>query len=178
MVQARQLICYVFPLRRAQAFGALFATLWRIEAHPDRARLRSGTPKVHIFLEVSRSRQHLGGDRPMNVDSSPGNVFENPLVRRGMAAYIVVLRQTIDGNRGREIGERHPFQGDGNDPARNHHGENTPARQSWQNLAELSMPDHRFAAYQRHVHRLVMVDEIEDAGHQVFPSLVSELSQG
>ena len=113
----------------------------------------------------------------MDVHGAAVQVAENALVRGWMAPHVVVLWQTINGDRRDETREADPLHGDGNDAAGNDHGEDATAAQLRKNAAQFTMTHHRLAANERHMQRLKPVDKAEHTANQIVAPLIRKLAE-
>src|SRR5438045_3180309 len=99
----------------------------------------------------------------MDVDLAPFDVLKNALVGCRFAADVVVLRETVDGNRDAQTRNAHPLQRDGNNGAGNHESEYTQFAERGKNAAQLAMTDQRLAANQGNVEGLMLAHKLHDA---------------
>jgi hypothetical protein len=69
--------------------------LWGVQAHPDTVHLRPRAPEGRVFFKVSGALEHRPSNRPMDIHLSITNVLQDALVRRGLATFIMMLRESI-----------------------------------------------------------------------------------
>jgi hypothetical protein len=156
----------------------LFAELRGVEAHPEAVNLWAVAPERHVFFEVAGARKHLARDGPVNVDLAAFDVFEDALVGGGLAANVVMFRETVNGDGNAETGDLHPLGRDGYDSAGDNEGENVERAESRENTAELPMADQGFAAHQGNVDRFVLADESQDTIDKSVTPQILQLAQG
>lgn len=162
--------CAVF---QGEHFPTLFADLRGVEAHPQSVNLWAAAPERHVFFEVARARKHLVRDGPVNVDLAAFDVFEDALVGGGLAANVVMLWETVNGDGNAETWDLHPFGRDGDDSAGDNEREDVERAEGGENTTELAMADQGFAAHQGNVDRLVFANESQDTiDKRVTPQII------
>src|SRR6266852_4254990 len=157
---------------RGQHFGTLLTELRGVNAYPNAVDLRASAPERDIVLQVVVASEHGTRDDPMGIDLAAFYVLENALVGCGLAANIVMLGETVDGNRDAQARDAHPLHRDGNHGAGNHESEYTQLAEGGENAAQLAMTDQRFAAHQGNVERLMLAHKLQDAIDERRPAQV------
>src|SRR4029077_17922280 len=122
-----------------------------VGANPDTNNLWAGIPERNIFFDVSRPLQHGMCDRPVNVDLTPADIFEDPFIRCRFATRVVVLRKAVYGYRHPDARDLHPMPRDGNYRACHHHGMDVHLAQNWQKSTQLPVTYQGFTPHQGHV---------------------------
>lgn len=97
-VQPGKFSGHIRPLFRGESLRALFPSLGRVEAHPDRLDLRAIAPEADVLFHIALAGKHGSGDGPMNVHAPPTDILENPVVCRRLAPDVMVLRQAVYGD--------------------------------------------------------------------------------
>ena len=162
-MQGRQTLCQGGAIIRREHFSTLLAELRSVNADPNAVHLRACAPERDVLLQVILASEHGARDDPVNIDLATFDVLENALVGCGLAADIVMLGETVDGNRDAQTRNSHPLERDGNHGAGNHESEYTQLAECGKNAAQLAMTDQRLAANQGNVEGLMLAHKLHDA---------------
>ena len=148
-LQAAQLSGYELPLLGAQHLRSLLAFLRSVKTRPHASNLGPCIPKSEVLLQIVAPLQHRPGNRPMDSDLAPADVFQDALIGRGMATDIMMLRQAVDRDRNANITDRHPLARNWNHRAGHDHGIDVHPAQDRQQAAQFAMAHERLAAHKR-----------------------------
>src|SRR5208282_5518717 len=96
-------------------------------------------------------------------DLTPRNVLQDALVRGGLAADVVIFRESVHRHGYAHARNLHPLRWNGNHGAGYDQRENSRLTKRGKNSAQLAMPNQRLTTDQRDVHRFVLAHEIENA---------------
>src|SRR4029077_17122979 len=77
-----------FAVLSGEPLRTLLPALRRIHPHPDAVNFLASAPEFQVALGVAEILHVLPHSGPVDVHSSPGDVAENPLVRRGLAPLV------------------------------------------------------------------------------------------
>jgi len=166
-----------FAVCRREHFRGLFSDLRRVDADPDAIHFGARAPERDVFIEVAGTFEHGARDRPMDVDFAAFDIFQDALIRGGLAADVVVLREAVDRDCNAHARKLHPFGGNGDHRACDNQRENIHAAENRKNAAEFLVADERLAADEGNMDRLVFSDEIDDAIDKSVATKIVELAK-
>src|SRR5213593_789541 len=136
------------PRSRRQDLVAGLADLGGKQAHPDLFNLRAFGPELHKFGEVTGPLRHLTCDRAVDRDFAAIDTFQNAIVCRRSAAFVMFRSQTIDGDNDLYIFQSLPLARDFPDGAGYDVGANVPFVELRQDLIQFPESDERFTAHE------------------------------
>jgi hypothetical protein len=113
----------------------------------------------------------------MHVDLASRNVFENSLIGRWGAAYVMMLRQTIDGNRHSYPRNAHPFARNRNYCTCDDHSVNFHFAGYWQHSAQFPVAHQRLTTYERHMQRSMDSYKPHDSIHQIIAPVIAHVAE-
>src|SRR5262245_10102697 len=160
-----------------QPLDRQLAHLRRVHADPDQTRMRVRLPEREELLEVSRSTHLLPRHGAVHRHLMSFDVFEDPIVGRGLPPLVVLRLQAVDRHDHLEPRETGPFLRNRADGARDDLRLNTALGEHRQDRTQLTIADERLAADDRYVQRLVTIDECNEARDELVTLVVGETAQ-
>ena len=157
-----------------QHLVAEFANLRRVCTDPHAADFRAGVPECDVLFEVAVAMEHGPSNGPVNVYATAFNVLQDALVGGGLAAFVVMFGESVNGDGDGEIGNVLPLHGNGNDSAGDDHSVHTHGGEFGQYAREFFMAYERFAADERNMKRFVTTNSVEDAVDEIVSAFVVE----
>ena len=162
---------------RSKPFSRLFVALRRVDADPDIAHLRTIVPERKIAIHIPGLLDVLTNNGPVDIDAPARDIFENALVRGGLAADVVIFGVVIDRHGDGNFGEIRPGDWKRDHAARNDQCVDASAAQLGNNLAQFAMPHERLSADERNLQRLVLIDQTKDSAYQIAAAVVANAAQ-
>src|SRR5262249_28799528 len=111
----------------------------------------------------------------MHVELASRNVFQNSLIGRWGAPYVMMLRQTIDGNRPASPRNADPFGRDRNHCTCDDHSVIFHFAEYWQYSAQFPVAHQRLTTYKRHVQRSMDLYKPHYSIHQIIAPVIAQV---
>ena len=112
----------------------------------------------------------------MDIHFAVADILQDAIVGCGLAAFIVMLRESVHRHRHPAPRQPDPLLRDRNYPAGDNQSEDPAVAQLGQDAAEFAVPHERFATDQRHVQRTMLHNQIQHARYQRIATQVREFA--
>jgi hypothetical protein len=173
--QMKEFIQNAQPHVTGQYLAAGFPLLGRKDAEPDAPNGGTGTPKIKELAEVSRTLRHLAGNGAVYGDFVSLDMLEDAVVCRRFSPFVMFRLQAVDRDTEIEIPYTSPLGRNRADRARNDLC-GDPALLECREQGRYFPESHqRFAAHERNVQRLVLVNQPKNPVYEFVPFEVGHL---
>lgn len=160
-----------------QSLLGYFAHLWRVEAHPNLTNVFVRRPEANELLEVTVALCLLTRDGAVHRDLVPPNVLENPIVGGRCSPHIVLGLEPVDRDDQLQARQRAPLDGKRSHCAGDDLRIDAFFGEPREDLIQLTETDERLSADDRHVQRIVFVDELEKPFDEFLSLVIADLAQ-
>ena len=147
------------------------------DAEPDLCDFRTRAPESEELFEVARAVGNLRRDRAMHVDVGIHDVLQDPLIRRRLAAYVMLRRKPVDRDDNVEPLVLRPGRGDDAERACDKLGVNAACLDLRNQLIEFPVANQRVTADDRNVDWLVLIDHRQCFRDQFISTEIREFAQ-
>ena len=148
------------------------------EAEPDFFDFGARGPKIQKFGQVAGPFHHLTGNRAMDGDALPGDVFQNAVVGSRGSADVMLRLQAVHGDGNMQVVETRPGGAHGPEGAGYQLNVNSALNQERNQQFEFPKANQRIATDDGQVQRLQAVDDFQNAVHESLAPAIVEVTQG